>query len=193
MLAVVRLQQQLEESEESDPRGAMGICEQLGDLFSKAGDFPKAAAAYQKQVRARAGAGMRALGLWAAGCGAALASLLPPSQLQFAELLNRPGPELAVIHVSLAATLGDMKDHRQAVRHYEEELRLRDGSALEVRGHGALPCPGLCPRTAALGDGHGRAVVLLSHVGSHGEPGPAGCGGGRHRVHASSSRRPRPG
>ncbi|XP_026987921.1 tonsoku-like protein isoform X2 [Sagmatias obliquidens] len=98
VLAVVRLQQQLEESEESDPRGAMGICEQLGDLFSKAGDFPKAAAAYQKQ---------------------------------FAELLNRPGPELAVIHVSLAATLGDMKDHRQAVRHYEEELRLRDGSALE--------------------------------------------------------------
>ncbi|XP_059971458.1 tonsoku-like protein isoform X1 [Mesoplodon densirostris] len=100
VLAVVRLQQQLEESEESDPRGAMGICEQLGDLFSKAGDFPKAAAAYQKQ-------------------------------LQFAELLNRPGPELAVIHVSLAATLGDMKDYRQAVRHYEEELRLRDGSALE--------------------------------------------------------------
>ncbi|XP_061028188.1 tonsoku-like protein [Eubalaena glacialis] len=100
VLAVVRLQQELEEAEESNPRGAMGICEQLGDLFSKAGDFPKAAAAYQKQ-------------------------------LQFAELLNRPGPELAVIHVSLAATLGDMKDHRQAVRHYEEELRLRDGNALE--------------------------------------------------------------
>ncbi|XP_054947136.1 tonsoku-like protein isoform X2 [Physeter macrocephalus] len=100
VLAVVHLQQQLEESEESDPRAAMGICEQLGDLFSKAGNFPKAAAAYQKQ-------------------------------LQFAELLNRPGPELAIIHVSLAATLGDMKDHRQAVHHYEEELRLRDGSALE--------------------------------------------------------------
>ena len=57
MLAVVRLQQELEEAEESDPRGAVGICEQLGDLFSKAGDFPKAAAAYQKQVRARAGGG----------------------------------------------------------------------------------------------------------------------------------------
>lgn len=51
VLAVVRLQQQLEESEGSDPQGAMGICEQLGDLFSKAGDFPKAAEAYQKQVR----------------------------------------------------------------------------------------------------------------------------------------------
>lgn len=53
-------------------------------------------------------------------------------QLHFAELLNRPGVELAVIHVSLATTLGDMKDHRKAVHHYEEELRLRKGSALEV-------------------------------------------------------------
>lgn len=50
MLAVVQLQRQLQESEGSDPQGAMAICEQLGDLFSKAGDFPKAAEAYQKQV-----------------------------------------------------------------------------------------------------------------------------------------------
>lgn len=50
VLAVVRLQQRLREAEGSDPQGAMGICEQLGDLFSKAGDFPKAAEAYQKQV-----------------------------------------------------------------------------------------------------------------------------------------------
>ncbi|KAM8786169.1 tonsoku-like protein [Rhynchonycteris naso] len=100
VLAVIRLQRQLEESKQSDPQSAMGICEQLGDLFSKAGDFHKAAEAYQKQ-------------------------------LAFAELLSRPGPELAVIHVSLATTFGDMKDHRQAVHHYEEELRLRDGNALE--------------------------------------------------------------
>ena len=53
VLAVIQLQQRLEESEESDPEVAMGICEQLGDLFSKAGDFPKAAAAYQKQVCAK--------------------------------------------------------------------------------------------------------------------------------------------
>lgn len=53
VLAVIRLQQQLEESESSDPQGALGICEQLGDLFSKAGDFPKAAKAYQKQVHTR--------------------------------------------------------------------------------------------------------------------------------------------
>ncbi|XP_005395946.1 PREDICTED: tonsoku-like protein isoform X2 [Chinchilla lanigera] len=100
VLAVVQLQQQLEEAEGSDPQGAMAICEQLGDLFSKAGDFPKAAEAYQKQ-------------------------------LHFAERLNRPDLELAIIHVSLATTLGDMKDHRQAVHHYEEELRLRKGNALE--------------------------------------------------------------
>ncbi|XP_034868070.1 LOW QUALITY PROTEIN: tonsoku-like protein [Mirounga leonina] len=100
VLAVVRLQQELQKSEGSDPQVAMGICEQLGDLFSKAGDFPKAAEAYQKQ-------------------------------LHFAELLGRPGPELAVIHVSLATTWGDMKDHRRAVSHYEQELRLRGGDALE--------------------------------------------------------------
>uniref|UniRef100_A0A2K5HKE7 Uncharacterized protein n=1 Tax=Colobus angolensis palliatus TaxID=336983 RepID=A0A2K5HKE7_COLAP len=54
-------------------------------------------------------------------------------QLRFAELLDRPSAERAIIHVSLAATLGDMKDHRGAVRHYEEELRLRGGNVLEVK------------------------------------------------------------
>ncbi|KAG8515412.1 Tonsoku-like protein, partial [Galemys pyrenaicus] len=100
VLAVVRLQQQLEEPAGGDPQGAMAIWEQLGDLFSKAGDFPRAAEAYRQQLR-------------------------------FAESLDRPGPELAVIHVSLATTLGDMKDPRGAVYHYEEELRLRAGNALE--------------------------------------------------------------
>lgn len=52
VLAVIQLQQQLEEAEGNDLQGAMAICEQLGDLFSKAGDFPKAAEAYQKQVSA---------------------------------------------------------------------------------------------------------------------------------------------
>ncbi|XP_004837765.1 tonsoku-like protein isoform X2 [Heterocephalus glaber] len=100
VLAVVQLQQRLEEAEGSDLQGAMAFCEQLGDLFSKAGDFPKAAEAYQRQ-------------------------------LHFAERLNRPDSELAIIHVSLATTLGDMKDYRQAVHHYEEELRLCKGNSLE--------------------------------------------------------------
>lgn len=134
VLVVVQLQQRLEESEESDPEVAMGICEQLGDLFSKAGDFPKAAAAYQKQVCARRAWRMTG----AAGGSTALASWWLSPQLHFAELLNRPGPELAVIHVSLAATLGDMKDHRQAVHHYEAELRLQEGNPLEVSSHGPV-------------------------------------------------------
>ncbi|XP_027713504.1 tonsoku-like protein [Vombatus ursinus] len=100
VLKVVSLQQKLEEAERSDLHEALGICEQLGDLFSKSGDFPKAAEAYQKQ-------------------------------LQFAKSLKIPKQDLAVIHVSLAATFGDLKNYSQAVEHYEEELRLRKGNPLE--------------------------------------------------------------
>ena len=69
VLAVVQLQQQLQESEASDPQRAMGICEQLGDLFSKAGDFPKAAEAYQKQVCVPCWGGRKGavVTLWAGG------------------------------------------------------------------------------------------------------------------------------
>ncbi|XP_068953095.1 tonsoku-like protein isoform X2 [Petaurus breviceps papuanus] len=100
VLKVVILQQRLEEAERGDLQEALGICEQLGDLFSKSGDFPKAAEAYQKQ-------------------------------LQFAKSLKIPKQELAVIHVSLAATFGDLKNYSQAVEHYEEELSLRKGNPLE--------------------------------------------------------------
>ncbi|XP_045142634.1 tonsoku-like protein [Echinops telfairi] len=100
VLKVVRLQQRLEEAKDCDPESAVGICEQLGDLFSRAGHFPRAAKAYQEQ-------------------------------LHLAELLGRPGPELAVIHVSLATTWSDMKEPGRAVSHYEEELRLRGGNPLE--------------------------------------------------------------
>lgn len=100
VLALIQLQQQLEEAEGNGPQPAMAICEQLGDLFSKVGDFPKTSKAYLKQ-------------------------------LQFAELLNRPDLELSVIHVSLATTLRYMEDHCKAVNHYEEEMRLRKGNALE--------------------------------------------------------------
>lgn len=58
VLAVIQLQQQLEEAEGRDPQHAMATCEQLGDLFSKAGDFPKALEAYQKQVSATPPHGM---------------------------------------------------------------------------------------------------------------------------------------
>ncbi|XP_059579640.1 tonsoku-like protein isoform X2 [Alligator mississippiensis] len=95
-----RLQEALEEAATSDPQAALGLCEQLGDLFSKHGDYRRAVEAYERQLR-------------------------------YAKTLQRPEQELAVIHVSLAATFGDLKEHVQAVRHYEAELTLRQGIPLE--------------------------------------------------------------
>ncbi|XP_067323325.1 tonsoku-like protein [Anolis sagrei] len=98
---VSRLQQALEEAETSCDRGAaLALSEQLGDLFSKAGDYQRSLEAYKKQ-------------------------------LGYAQALKRPPHELAVIHVSLAATFGDLKDHAQALHHYQEELSLRKGNPLE--------------------------------------------------------------
>ncbi|XP_062835977.1 tonsoku-like protein isoform X2 [Anolis carolinensis] len=98
---VTRLQQALEEAEASCDRGAaLALSEQLGDLFSKAGDYQRSLEAYKKQ-------------------------------LGYAQALKRPPHELAVIHVSLAATFGDLKDHAQALHHYQEELALRKGNLLE--------------------------------------------------------------
>uniref|UniRef100_A0A8D0GR13 NF-kappa-B inhibitor-like protein 2 n=1 Tax=Sphenodon punctatus TaxID=8508 RepID=A0A8D0GR13_SPHPU len=99
-LRVSRLQEALEEAAPSNPRAALGLCEQLGDLFSKAGDYRRAVEAYERQLR-------------------------------FAESLRSPEAELAVIHVSLAATFGDLKEHGRAVQHYRAELALRRGNPLE--------------------------------------------------------------
>ncbi|KAE8599934.1 hypothetical protein XENTR_v10017403 [Xenopus tropicalis] len=52
-------------------------------------------------------------------------------QLNCAETLGRPERELAVIHVSLATTFTDLKDHVQAVKHYRAELELRKGNPSE--------------------------------------------------------------
>ncbi|XP_069588240.1 tonsoku-like protein isoform X2 [Ranitomeya imitator] len=52
-------------------------------------------------------------------------------QLRSAESLGRPDRELAVIHVSLAATFADLKDYRQALEHYRAELGLRRGNPRE--------------------------------------------------------------
>ncbi|XP_030076066.1 tonsoku-like protein [Microcaecilia unicolor] len=52
-------------------------------------------------------------------------------QLKNAEALRKPDQELAVIHVSLAATYGDLKAHRAAVSHYQAELELRRGNPTE--------------------------------------------------------------
>ncbi|XP_039378506.1 tonsoku-like protein isoform X3 [Mauremys reevesii] len=99
-LKASRLQEALEEAAPGDPQAALGLCEQLGDLFSKHGDYRRAVESYQRQLR-------------------------------YAESLRRPEQELAVIHVSLAATYGDLKEHGRAVQHYQAELALRRGNPLE--------------------------------------------------------------
>ncbi|XP_073185990.1 tonsoku-like protein isoform X4 [Lepidochelys kempii] len=99
-LMVSHLQEALEEAAPGDLQAALGLCEQLGDLFSKHGDYRRAVEFYERQLR-------------------------------YAETLRRPEQELAVIHVSLAATYGDLKEHGRAVQHYQAELVLRRGNPLE--------------------------------------------------------------
>ncbi|KAL6105552.1 tonsl [Pungitius sinensis] len=82
---------------------AVGLAEQLGDLYCKVGCYSKALDAYQ-------------------------------AQLKGAEALGKPARELAVIHVSLAATYTDLRQHSKAVEHYREELALRQGSPTEECG-----------------------------------------------------------
>uniref|UniRef100_A0A7N8YG02 Tonsoku-like protein n=1 Tax=Mastacembelus armatus TaxID=205130 RepID=A0A7N8YG02_9TELE len=53
------------------------------------------------------------------------------AQLRHAEALGKPARELAVIHVSLAATYTDLRQHSKAVEHYRQELALRQGSSTE--------------------------------------------------------------
>ncbi|CAK6956892.1 tonsoku-like protein [Scomber scombrus] len=53
------------------------------------------------------------------------------AQLTGAEALGKPARELAVIHVSLAATYTDLRQHSKAVEHYRQELASRQGSSTE--------------------------------------------------------------
>lgn len=82
------------------PHQAVGLAEQLGDLYCKVGCYNKALDAYQ-------------------------------AQLTGAEAMGKPPRELAVIHVSLAATYTDLKQYSKAVEHYRQELLLRSGAAAE--------------------------------------------------------------
>ncbi|XP_041711447.2 tonsoku-like protein isoform X2 [Coregonus clupeaformis] len=79
---------------------AVGLAEQLGDLYCKVGCYSKALDAYH-------------------------------TQLSSAEALGKPARELAVIHVSLAATYTDLRQHDKAVEHYRQELALRQGNPKE--------------------------------------------------------------
>ncbi|XP_030644250.1 tonsoku-like protein [Chanos chanos] len=79
---------------------AMGLAEQLGDLYCKVGCYSKALEAYQ-------------------------------TQLSCAKALGKPAREVAVIHVSLAATHTDLRQYDKAVGHYRQELQLRKGNPKE--------------------------------------------------------------
>ncbi|TSO25206.1 Tonsoku-like protein [Bagarius yarrelli] len=52
-------------------------------------------------------------------------------KLSCAEQLGKPARELAVIHVSLAATYSDLRQHSKALEHYRHELKLREGNPKE--------------------------------------------------------------
>lgn len=95
-----QLEQVASEVSEKFSHEAMGLSEQLGDLYCKVCCYNKALEAYQ-------------------------------AQLACAEALGRPARELAVIHVSLAATHTDLRQHHRAVEHYREELQLRQGNPKE--------------------------------------------------------------
>ncbi|XP_075438436.1 tonsoku-like protein, partial [Ascaphus truei] len=94
------LEEALCELAEGDQQGALGLYEQLGDLYCKVGCFSKAVEYYKMQLRC-------------------------------AESLGRPEREVAVIHVSLATTFTDLKEHRLATEHYHAELQLRRGNPRE--------------------------------------------------------------
>ncbi|KAI4889200.1 hypothetical protein NFI96_012968 [Prochilodus magdalenae] len=53
------------------------------------------------------------------------------TQLSCAKALGKPPRELAVIHVSLAATHSDLRQYHKAIEHYRHELELRQGNAKE--------------------------------------------------------------
>ncbi|XP_054651483.1 tonsoku-like protein [Dunckerocampus dactyliophorus] len=95
-----KLEEELGEDQGRRSHEAVGLSEQLGDLYCKVGCFHKAVDAYQ-------------------------------AQLAGAEALGKPARELAVIHVSLAATFTDLRRHSEAVQHYKQELVLRQGCPAE--------------------------------------------------------------
>ncbi|KAG7465946.1 hypothetical protein MATL_G00159640 [Megalops atlanticus] len=95
-----RLDQALSELGDGKPQEAVGLLEQLGDLYCKVGCYNKALDAYR-------------------------------SQLSSAVALGKPARELAVIHVSLAATYTDLRQHQKAVEHYRQELALRQNNPKE--------------------------------------------------------------
>ncbi|XP_041928875.1 tonsoku-like protein isoform X2 [Alosa sapidissima] len=96
----VHLEEAVAELKDGQTHEAMGLAEQLGDLYSKLGCFNKALDSYLTQL----------------SCG---------------KTLGKSPRELAVIHVSLAVTYTDLRQHHKAIEHYRQELALRQGNPKE--------------------------------------------------------------
>ncbi|XP_062379263.1 tonsoku-like protein [Sardina pilchardus] len=96
----VHLEEAVAELKEGLTHEAMGLAEQLGDLYSKLGCYSKALDSYLTQL----------------SCG---------------KTLGKSPRELAVIHVSLAITYTDLRQHQKAIEHYRQELALRQGNPTE--------------------------------------------------------------
>lgn len=96
----VHLEEALAEVKEGQTHEAMGLAEQLGDLYSKIFCYNKALDSYL-------------------------------TQLSCAKTLGKSSRELAVIHVSLAVTYTDLRQHHKAIEHYRQELALRQGNPSE--------------------------------------------------------------
>ncbi|KAG9331056.1 hypothetical protein JZ751_020406 [Albula glossodonta] len=95
-----RLEQAVSELGDGQPQEAVGLAEQLGDLYCKVGCYSKALESYRVQ-------------------------------LSNALALGKPARELAVIHVSLAATYADLRQPHKAAEHYRQELQLRENNPKE--------------------------------------------------------------
>ncbi|KAI1895045.1 hypothetical protein AGOR_G00102230 [Albula goreensis] len=95
-----RLEQAASELGDGQPQEAVGLAEQLGDLYCKVGCYSKALESYRVQ-------------------------------LSNALALGKPARELAVIHVSLAATYADLRQPHKAAEHYRQELQLRENNPKE--------------------------------------------------------------
>lgn len=110
----------------------MGLAEQLGDLYCKVGCYSKSLDAYRTQVRYTSKSYIpehtHTFGLLLVVNDSVLMM-----QLKGAEALGKGARELAVIHVSLAATYTDLRQYSQAVEHYRQELELRKGNFAEVK------------------------------------------------------------
>lgn len=132
-----KLEEQLGEDQGKNPTShqAVGLAEQLGDLYCKVGCYSKSLDAYRTQVSytSKSYIPEHSVALETFGLLLVVNDSVLMMQLKGAEAQGKGARELAVIHVSLAATYTDLRQYSQAVEHYRQELELRKGNFAEVK------------------------------------------------------------